>query len=445
MSSCFRQKAWTVPCHECAMTASVDHVARNTFHLTSPSTGAHNVNVNVLRLLGRPGSSSWVYTVCVLLTDNAITATLQPHMLHPRDEFIVTLSPSVLLARICRSAIGERQLLACAFSPAYSATSCPDSRPTVCIMSSRLYILLFITLLLCGLIALKQEYLHSTQFQLPSKDLFTMDQFLLFGDSITQHSSAGDGGEFNFGGALTNAYMRKLDIVNRGLSGYNSSQALHILPSILPSPHQAHLRFMTVFFGANDARFPNTPGGPEQHVPLAQYKANLRSIVMHPSLKEHSNVRIILITPPPIEERKLRKADLAKLPQLEWTPRRAAATTARYAEAVRLVGQELQVPVLDIWDAMMTRASNGETTARQPPLAPLPGSLEASSNAVLESYLHDGLHFSSKGYKVLYDELMMLIQATWPDQMPDKLDRVLPDWDDTTRWEKAYNPHSQSN
>nr|POE66160.1 isoamyl acetate-hydrolyzing esterase 1 like [Quercus suber] len=271
-----------------------------------------------------------------------------------------------------------------------------------------------------------------------------MDQFLLFGDSITQHSSAGDGGEFNFGGALTNAYMRKLDIVNRGLSGYNSSQALHVLPNILPSPIHARLRLMTIFFGANDARLPNMPGGPEQHVSLDQYKANLKSIVAHPSLKAHSNVRVILITPPPIEERKLHETDLRKFPELGHTLRRTAANTARYAEVVRHVGQELQIPVLDIWSAMMSRASSGEMVFHETPPKPLPGSLEMAPNAVLDKFLHDGLHFSSEGYKVLYDELIMLIQATWPDQAPDKLERILPDWDDTVSWKKAYGDEPEN-
>lgn len=46
-----------------------------------------------------------------------------------------------------------------------------------------------------------------------------MDQFLLLGDSITQQSFGQDRG-FAFGAALSDAYVRRLDVVNRGLSGY---------------------------------------------------------------------------------------------------------------------------------------------------------------------------------------------------------------------------------
>ena len=55
-----------------------------------------------------------------------------------------------------------------------------------------------------------------------------MDQFILFGDSITQQAFSEHGAPF--GAALTDAYIRKLDIVNRGFSGYNSSHAFDILP-----------------------------------------------------------------------------------------------------------------------------------------------------------------------------------------------------------------------
>ena len=42
------------------------------------------------------------------------------------------------------------------------------------------------------------------------------DQFFLFGDSITQDSYAQDRG-FGFSAALQSAYIRRLDVVNRGL------------------------------------------------------------------------------------------------------------------------------------------------------------------------------------------------------------------------------------
>lgn len=54
-----------------------------------------------------------------------------------------------------------------------------------------------------------------------------MDQFILFGDSITQGSYAQERG-FAFGAELTNRYVRRLDVINRGFSGYNTAQALKV-------------------------------------------------------------------------------------------------------------------------------------------------------------------------------------------------------------------------
>lgn len=124
-----------------------------------------------------------------------------------------------------------------------------------------------------------------------------MDQIILFGDSITQQSFNQDLG-FGFGAALSDAYVRSIDVVNRGFSGYNTRQALHVLPRVLPPPEHARVRLMTVWFGANDARLPGTLGGPQQHVPLDEYKANVKALVNHANVQAHTGIRIILITPP---------------------------------------------------------------------------------------------------------------------------------------------------
>ena len=84
-----------------------------------------------------------------------------------------------------------------------------------------------------------------------------MDWFLLFGDSLIQQAF----GDTTFlGPALSEAYIRRLDVINRGFSGYNTTQALAILPKFVPSPEQSRVRFMLIFFGANDARLPQTAG-----------------------------------------------------------------------------------------------------------------------------------------------------------------------------------------
>lgn len=218
----------------------------------------------------------------------------------------------------------------------------------------------------------------------------------------------------------------------------------------MPPPAHARMRFLTIFFGANDARVPGSPGGPDQSVSREDFMRNLRSMVQHPAVQAHSDVKVILITTPPVDERKCAQADREKYPDLglrDGELRRTAEGARRYAQAVRDVGAETGVPVCDIWTAMMLRAGytpsdigehpeGGKTSAssESSSMPPLIGSMAAPANEILQAFLEDGLHFSGKGYRVLFDELMSLIQREFPNEMPDKLPMFISAWDDAQAW-----------
>ncbi|KAF7677619.1 hypothetical protein GT037_004478 [Alternaria burnsii] len=254
------------------------------------------------------------------------------------------------------------------------------------------------------------------------------EQFLLFGDSITQDSFSQERG-FGFSAALQAAYIRRLDVVNRGFSGYNTRQALQILPAIVPPPDQAKIRFMTVFFGANDSSLPDAPN--KQHISLNEFIQNLKDIIFHPKIKAH-NPRIILVAPPPINEHL-------------WWPRdqsngytivsRLASTTKAYADAVVELGAELNLPVVNLWKAFMAKTDFKADAWKLGDQ--LPGSLDVAQNDALVDLMYDGLHFNPAGYDILYQELMKVIEQQWPDQMPEKLSMVLPPWNDQEAW-KAW-------
>ena len=200
------------------------------------------------------------------------------------------------------------------------------------------------------------------------------DQIILFGDSITQQSENQERG-FGFAPALRDDYIRRLDVVNRGFSGYTSQLALQVLPHFMPDRSQAHVRMMTVFFGANDATVP----GNAQHVPLVDYTACLKAIVQHHVVTAQGS-RIILITPAPVDEYQLEPNDLATgYNGLQ----RTAENTKRYAEACREMGKDLVVPVVDIWTLFAEAAGWKEG-------GPLPGSKGTDRNQVLGSLLVDG-------------------------------------------------------
>ena len=194
--------------------------------------------------------------------------------------------------------------------------------------------------------------------------------------------------------------MRRLDVVNRGFSGYNTTRALAVLPHFMPRPEQDRIRFMvcftwrrpsrraamadldtsrkTIFFGANDACLPG--GSTGQHVPLKEYVQNLKKIVHHPSVQAQS-ARLLLITPPPVDEYASEAAE--SLQGLTTEVLRTAEHTKKYADACREVGENLGVAVLDIWSIIMDRAGWA-------PDRDLPGSKSAPKNTLLQDLLTDG-------------------------------------------------------
>lgn len=104
----------------------------------------------------------------------------------------------------------------------------------------------------------------------------------------------------------------------------------------------------------------------------------------HPQIVAH-NPRIILITPPPINEHL-------------WWPRdqsnghtsvsRVASTTKEYADAVVEVGAKLNLPVANLWQAFMEKA-NFKLDAWKLG-EPLLGSLDVAQNDTLVELMYDG-------------------------------------------------------
>lgn len=253
-------------------------------------------------------------------------------------------------------------------------------------------------------------------------------QFILFGDSITQF------GQDEIQPALQKLYARRMDIVNRGLSGYTSTMALQTIPHFLPCTYPAPqpwnpqfpippIKLMTVFFGANDACLP----GNSQHLPLKEYVTSLRRIINYKVLKRHGT-KVIIIVPPPVNEHQMGKP----LTRKAWH-------TACYAQAARNLGRELRIPCVDIWSAFLRETG----PAYQDPLPPppsyqfsedddsrIPGSIELPLNDCLQALLVDGLHLTSRGYEILYNELVRTIESELPDFAAQHLPSVYKEWED---------------
>ncbi|KAL7321540.1 isoamyl acetate-hydrolyzing esterase [Mucor circinelloides] len=235
------------------------------------------------------------------------------------------------------------------------------------------------------------------------------NQIVLFGDSITQFSF--DPELKGFGALLANIYVRKLDVINRGFSGYNTDWALPILRQLLPTHKEQQdqacsIPLMTIFFGANDAALPGSP----QHVPLDRFKQNTKEmidLVKNPQSRYYNpKLRLILITPPPINEAQWGK----KCEQDGGKLNRTNEAARSYAECISDIGRETNTPVADIWSRLMDKVHQEQRD--------------------LSDFLLDGLHLNANGYRELYDVLLQIISEKYNEIHPDNLGYELAYWKD---------------
>ncbi|CAN4084147.1 unnamed protein product [Withania somnifera] len=213
----------------------------------------------------------------------------------------------------------------------------------------------------------------------------------LFGDSITEMSFDHGG----WGASLVKHFNRTADVVLRGYSGYNTRWALKVLKKVFEESESPLA--VTVFFGANDASVVDRCSA-FQHVPMDEYKHNLRSIVSF--LKGRwPTTEVILISPPPIDEP-------ARLlcPFMEnklGLPERTNEAAGNYAKACLTVAAECGVSAVDLWTRMQQ----------------IPGWQTA--------YLSDGLHLTVTGNKIVFEEVVEALKKnglsleTLPVDLPE--------------------------
>ncbi|KAJ2661512.1 isoamyl acetate-hydrolyzing esterase [Coemansia sp. RSA 1200] len=230
------------------------------------------------------------------------------------------------------------------------------------------------------------------------------DTIVCFGDSLTQHGW--DVTKNGWTAQLARTYLRKLDIVNRGFSGYNSRHGRILLPQILPpavsdserrsGKHKgSQLRLLVILFGSNDAQFAPY----KAHVPLNEFRSNIEHmvrLVQSPTSACYSETtRVVLVTPPPVAPELFAQSQAEKKMPID----RNSQTTHLYADAVRAIAREQQVPCVDLWPAM-------EKTP--------------------EDFLWDGLHLNARGNDILFKLVMQTVRDSFPELDPESIPFVVP-------------------
>eukprot|EP00548_Thalassiothrix_antarctica_P003873 CAMPEP_0194134068 /NCGR_PEP_ID=MMETSP0152-20130528/4146_1 /TAXON_ID=1049557 /ORGANISM="Thalassiothrix antarctica, Strain L6-D1" /LENGTH=262 /DNA_ID=CAMNT_0038829607 /DNA_START=161 /DNA_END=949 /DNA_ORIENTATION=- len=212
----------------------------------------------------------------------------------------------------------------------------------------------------------------------------TRPKILLLGDSLTQIGWDGWVGE------LAHVYQRRADVINRGMSGYNTQWYLdYASSSDVWNQGKNDVRLITIFFGANDASHPEL--NPHHHIPVQEFESNLERLLM--LCEEHygKEVGILFLTAPPVVHKqrlayqKQRYGDKAT-GNLE----RNLTLSESYADATLRVATKHNKPSIHLWKEMQDEKE-------------------------WESLFTDGLHFSKEGNQFVAKSITKQIAASYPD------------------------------
>lgn len=199
-------------------------------------------------------------------------------------------------------------------------------------------------------------------------------QIVCFGDSIVQFGFK----EKGWCQQLQNWYEIKADVLNRGLSGYNSTLSLKLVDEIF---EKLNPDLILVLFGSNDCSLGI------QGVKLEDYYSNMKEIIL--KLKKlHPKSNIALISPPPLIDSKERKND----------------TLEKYLKVLTKISEEENVPLLETWVSMQMQIKWEDFV------------------------LKDGLHLSDSGNEFLFLEVSNFIVENFPKLDPEMMKYPFKHW-----------------
>ncbi|KAK9368101.1 SGNH hydrolase-type esterase domain-containing protein [Lipomyces kononenkoae] len=223
--------------------------------------------------------------------------------------------------------------------------------------------------------------------------------------------------EFCFPAALANYYGRRADILNRGLSGYNSSwmrsQLDRTIRELKHYDEDAALLFI-LWLGTNDSCLEFT----EHHVPVREFEANVQTYVGEIK-RNFPNARILLVSPAPIS-----KTALASSTMRTRGTDRTQAATKEYADTIlKYSDNENIVKKIDLFSALLDEAGYDSSTTVFDTNNPV------TEDAALKiaKFTVDGLHLNGYGYRFLFDLVKSALDS-WDGVRASDLEAVEPRW-----------------
>lgn len=198
----------------------------------------------------------------------------------------------------------------------------------------------------------------------------------LFGDSITRRSTDVDNG--CWGSMIEYRVGNFFDLDTRGFEGYNTKWGLELMPKLFPKTYLDKVEIFIPFFGHNDSWDAQYP----MHVPVADYEINLRKMIKYLTDNGLEKRKIIMITPTWYHHEAFAEYMMSLgMPGIG----KSLEDAEKYAEAVLRVASDEGLEVVDFF----------KISAHKEPLRDM---------------FCDGVHFSRSGAKMLFDQLMPIIE-----------------------------------
>ncbi|XP_065644419.1 isoamyl acetate-hydrolyzing esterase 1 homolog isoform X2 [Hydra vulgaris] len=212
----------------------------------------------------------------------------------------------------------------------------------------------------------------------------------LIGDSNTEKASFNNG----FAAKLTEEYSRRLDVVNRGFSGYTTQHIRIMIPKLLKNDNLliGCIHTAVILLSTNDSVDPELD---KRAVDVKKSKENLEFIIKY--LKDNGVLNIILLTPPPIDGEKWHDF------MMETQNRPGSFSNKRVLNYVKMCTElalEQQIHIVDLYDCIIKLEN-------------------------WKQYFYDGLHFSQSGNLLVFYKLKEVLDVLLADVVP-----AYPDWKD---------------
>lgn len=245
-------------------------------------------------------------------------------------------------------------------------------------------------------------------------------------------------------------YLRRISIVHRGFSGYNSEHARYILPKVIEAEHSEKSKIkiavsiyivfdsikkiktnkkyiyvmQTIFFGSNDATDPSSI----QHVSPERFEENIRFCAQQ---LLNIEAKVILVGPGPHDEEHPNNfARATEINEGKKNPRNTLQNL-QYTKIVEKIAKELDVGFINLWvlflESVGWKKEEGEEENK------IPGKITEGSDVSdrrVEHLLNDGLHFTGEGYRVWYEGLLEVIRTKYPEFIPANMPFLYREWGD---------------